>query len=70
MKVAVIGAGFCGLAVVWNLLNQLFQPNLEVTLFDKTAIGSGASGVAAGLLHPYAGAHAKLNWRGKEAWMG
>ena len=67
MKVAVIGAGFCGLAVVWNLLNQLFQPNLEVTLFDKTAIGSGASGVAAGLLHPYAGAHAKLNWRGKEA---
>lgn len=65
MKVAIIGAGFSGLATAWHLLNHPAN-RYQVTLFDKVGIGSGASGIAAGLLHPYAGAHAKLNWKGKE----
>ena len=65
LKVAIIGAGFCGLAVAWELLN-LTAFNIEVTLFDAEGIGGGASGIAAGLLHPFAGAHAKLNWKGFE----
>ena len=44
MKVAVVGAGYAGLAVVWNLL----QKNCDVTVFDE---GSGASHVSSGLLH-------------------
>jgi glycine/D-amino acid oxidase-like deaminating enzyme len=65
--IAIIGAGFCGLAVAWHLLNHLPSfPNLTVHLFDSKGIGQGASGIAAGLLHPYVGAHAKLNWRGQE----
>ncbi len=65
--IAIIGAGFCGLALAWYLLNhQPSFPHLKVCLFDSKGIGQGASGIAAGLLHPYAGAHAKLNWRGQE----
>lgn len=67
MKVAIVGAGFCGLAVAWNLLSR--KPSftdLQVHLFDSKGIGQGASGIAAGLLHPFSGAHAKLNWKGKE----
>lgn len=67
MEVAVIGAGFCGLAVAWHILQYTPSlPHLKVTLFDAKGIGLGASGVAAGLLHPFSGAHAKLNWRGRE----
>lgn len=66
MHVAIIGAGFCGLAVAWHLLTHASSANLTVHLFDAKGIGQGASGIAAGLLHPYAGAHAKLNWRGQE----
>jgi glycine/D-amino acid oxidase-like deaminating enzyme len=68
MKIAIIGAGFCGLAVAWHLL-ELYSSTgmtLSITLFDSKGIGQGASGTSAGLLHPYSGAHAKLNWRGKE----
>lgn len=67
MKIAIVGAGFCGLATTWNFLHQFSDlPNLELTVFDSNEIGEGTSGMAAGLLHPYAGAHAKLNWRGIE----
>jgi glycine/D-amino acid oxidase-like deaminating enzyme len=65
MKIAIIGAGFCGLAAAWYLLNHP-EKKYEVTLFDSGGIGSGASGIAAGLLHPYVGASAKLNWKGKQ----
>ncbi len=65
MKIAIIGAGFCGLATAWHLLNHP-EKKYEATLFDSVGIGSGASGIAAGLLHPYVGASAKLNWKGKE----
>lgn len=67
MRIAIIGAGFCGLAVAWHLLHhQPSIPDLKIYLFDSKGIGQGTSGIAAGLLHPYAGAHAKLNWRGQE----
>lgn len=64
MNIAIIGAGFSGLAAAWHAL-KLF-PKARITLFDSLEIGKGTSGIAAGLLHPYSGAHAKLNWRGKE----
>jgi glycine/D-amino acid oxidase-like deaminating enzyme len=63
MKIAVLGAGFCGVAVCWHLLKR---KGFDVTLFDPKGICGGASGIAAGLLHPYAGLHAKLNWQGQE----
>lgn len=63
MKIAVLGAGFCGMAVAWNLLQRA---GIDVTLFDPRPIATGTSGIAAGLLHPYAGAHSKLNWRALE----
>lgn len=62
MKIAVVGAGMCGLAASWYLASQ----SANVTLFDPKGIGHGASGVAAGLLHGYVGAHAKHNWRANE----
>src|SRR5262245_28426567 len=67
MKIAIIGAGFCGLAVAWHLLNKASAfSHLNIYLFDSKGIGRGTSGISAGLLHPYAGAHAKLNPRGHE----
>lgn len=68
MKIAVLGAGYTGLACAWHLLHSPFrQRGIEVTVFDQKGIGGGASGIAAGLLHPYVGMHAKLNWRGGES---
>lgn len=64
MRIAIIGAGFCGIAVVWHLLQ--LNPHLDIDVFDPAGIGGGASGISAGLLHPFAGAHAKLNWLGRE----
>ncbi len=64
MKIAVLGAGFCGLAVTWHLLQK--NPQIKIEVFDPKGIGGEASGIAAGLLHPYGGAHAKLNWMGQE----
>jgi glycine/D-amino acid oxidase-like deaminating enzyme len=62
MKIAIIGAGFSGIATAWHLLQS--QKSISIVVFDSNGIGGGASGIAAGLLHPYAGAHAKMNWQG------
>lgn len=51
MRVAVVGAGLAGLSVCFHLIEKGFS----VTLFEKKGPGKGASGVAAGLLHPYVG---------------
>lgn len=59
MKVAVVGAGYAGLAVTWHLLKR----NMEVTVFDG---GEGASHVSTGLLHPAPGKRATPTWRAKE----
>jgi glycine/D-amino acid oxidase-like deaminating enzyme len=68
MHIAIVGAGFSGLAIAWHALQQ--NPQAKITIFDPKGIGGGASGMAAGLLHPFSGAHAKLNrwgWEGMEA---
>lgn len=63
-NIAVIGAGFAGLGVSWHLKQQ--NPGSHITIFDPLGIGGGTSGIAAGLLHPYTGEHAKLNKFGHE----
>lgn len=63
MKIAIIGAGFCGLATAWHLSKH---PDIEIVIFDPKEIGTGTSGIAAGMLHPYVGTHSKLNWKGFE----
>ncbi len=57
MKVAVVGAGYAGMAVVWHLLKR----KVDVTVFDG---GEGASHVSTGLLHPAPGKKAipTLEW--------
>ncbi|MCI5052703.1 MAG: FAD-dependent oxidoreductase [Simkaniaceae bacterium] len=60
MRVAVIGAGLCGLAVSYFL-------DAEVTVFDRIGVGGGASGVAAGLLHPCPGKEGKRSLYADEA---
>ena len=52
MQIAIIGAGFSGLSLAWYFQQK---GDCEVTLFEKKGIGGGASGIAAGLVHPYAG---------------
>lgn len=64
MRIAVVGAGYAGLAVCWHLLKQA---SVEVTLFDRMGVASGASGVSTGLLHPYPGKRVALSKRGLEA---
>lgn len=54
-KVSIAGAGFCGLAAAYQLLLRGYQ----VDIYDPKGIGGGASGTAAGLLHPFPGEHAK-----------
>lgn len=49
-KIAVIGAGFAGLATAHALADY---SDLEVHLFDECPIDGGASGAAVGLMHPY-----------------
>lgn len=63
MKVAVVGAGFSGLAVCYHLLSK----GVEVDLYEQKEIGGGASGVASGLLHPYAGEQVRRSWKAQEA---
>lgn len=63
MKIAIIGAGFCGLATAWNFATS---GDHEISIFDPTPIGKGTSGIATGLLHGYVGARSKRNWRATE----
>jgi glycine/D-amino acid oxidase-like deaminating enzyme len=64
MNIAIVGAGFLGVASAWHL-TQI--PGARITLFDTKGIGAGASGIAAGLLHPFAGAKATRNWMADES---
>lgn len=56
MRIAIIGAGFSGLSVAWHLLKM---GECEISIFDSKGIGGGASGMAAGLMHPYIGEEGK-----------
>jgi len=62
MKVAIIGAGFAGLASAYYL-----SEHFNVTLFDQKGIGGGASGISSGLLHPYPGEQGRRSWHADEA---
>ncbi len=66
MQIAVIGGGFAGLALAWHFLR--IKKSISLTLFEQNEIGSGASGVSAGLLHYYAGLKAKKNFLGEEGY--
>ncbi len=59
MKIAVIGAGFAGLAAAYYL-SECFN----VTLFHQ---GSGASKASSGLLHPYPGEQGRRSWYADES---
>lgn len=63
MKIAIIGAGFSGLATAYYLLQN---QNIQVDLFDPEGIGGKSSKIAAGLLHKYCGPFAKLSRFGRE----
>ncbi|MBX7067570.1 MAG: FAD-binding oxidoreductase [Parachlamydiales bacterium] len=59
MNIAIVGAGYVGLAAAWHLL----QKNHDVTVFDG---GLGASHVSTGLLHPAPGRKAIPTWNWQE----
>lgn len=61
MRIAILGAGFAGLAVTWYLLHYT-RGTVTVDLFDPEPIGGGASGLSSGLLHPYGGKQAHRSW--------
>lgn len=62
LSIAVVGAGYAGLAVAWYLA----QRGARVSLYDSVPIGENTSGIAAGLLHTYTGPNANLAWQGHE----
>lgn len=61
-NVAIIGAGFAGLAAAF-FLSEHFQ----ITVFDFKGIGGGTSGISSGLLHPYPGEKGRRSWHADEA---
>ena len=63
MRVAIIGAGFSGLALSYHLLQY---PSCNVTIFDGKGIGAESSGIASGLLHPYPGEKGRITWKSFE----
>ena len=52
-RYAIIGGGFAGVATAWHLLAAGQGSIATLDLFDASGLGGGASGAAAGLLHPY-----------------
>lgn len=60
MRIAILGAGLCGLATAAFLVAAKKTKDLEIVIFDPAPLGENASGLSAGLLHSYPGAHAKL----------
>jgi len=62
-QLAIVGAGFAGLAVAYHWLRS---QKGSVTIFDPNGIGGGASGISTGLLHPFPGRQALRSWRAEE----
>ena len=63
-KIAVVGGGFAGTSVAYHALERAREA-VAVTVIDRVGIAGGASGVAAGLVHPYT-ARGRVVWRGVE----
>lgn len=66
MRIAILGAGFAGLATAWHLLNYT-RASITIDLYDPIPIGEGVSGISSGLLHAYTGKRAFLSWEAKNA---
>ncbi|KAL3149187.1 hypothetical protein ABBQ32_002016 [Trebouxia sp. C0010 RCD-2024] len=66
-RVAVVGGGFAGIATAHYLAASasVDQPTV-LHLYDIAGLGSGGSGAAGGLLHPFS-PKGKLLWKGQEA---
>ena len=76
-RIAIVGAGFAGVATAYHVFRRVADAHAEatadgktiqpvrVTLIDEKGVAGGASGVAAGLLHPYT-PRGKIIWRGVE----
>lgn len=64
MNIAVVGAGFAGLAFAWYY--SLLNPSDTLTVFDPKPISKRASSLAF-LLHPFIHPKSKLNWEGWNA---
>jgi glycine/D-amino acid oxidase-like deaminating enzyme len=62
-RIAILGAGLAGLGV---LAAARSHTDWEIDVYDPAGIAGGASGAAAGVLHPYAGARARLTWGAAE----
>lgn len=62
MELTIIGSGFAGLAAAYYSAKAGIKVRVISSPNDL-----GASQIAAGLIHRFAGAHAKANWRGLEA---
>ncbi|KAK9842126.1 hypothetical protein WJX84_004137 [Apatococcus fuscideae] len=66
-RYAVVGAGFAGAAAAWHLMEQSSRLGpTEIHLYDVAGLAGGASGAAAGLLHPFSPT-GKVLWKGEEA---
>lgn len=52
-RFAVVGGGFAGVAAAWHLLALSNPRAIDIDLLDVAGIAGGASGAAAGLLHPF-----------------
>jgi glycine/D-amino acid oxidase-like deaminating enzyme len=61
-SVAIIGAGFAGLA-----LCSYLQGDFQCTLYDPAGIGGGASAISAGLVHAFTGPEARVSSIGRAA---
>lgn len=63
-QIAIIGAGFAGLAACWELLSS--NGPVDIALFDPNPPGQSTSGLSSGMLHPYAGKRALKSPRADE----
>lgn len=59
--IGIIGAGFSGLATAW----YLSKAGHQVTIYESSPLGENASGISAGLLHPYTGYKAAKSRNGE-----
>lgn len=66
MKIAILGAGYAGLAAAWAILHYS-QGLVKVDIYDPLPIGQGASGLSSGLLNPYPALHARHAWEADKA---
>ena len=66
-RVCVVGGGFAGASLAFHVIEEANARGraIDVTLMDAVGVAGGASGVAAGLLHPYT-PRGKTVWRGDE----